>query len=120
MKNKIETLINRLGYYKHKQTFTESEAAEIFAKSIGDVNDYNIKATKQQELFEKLTGVEGFTDWLRATAARDIQRYFAAEDEKVRDTVKGAASRTAYMRSLIGRKKEIENNTSIPGLRYKK
>lgn len=115
----IDKILERFGYYKHKQSFTEEEAAAIFAKSIGDVSSYVIKAKEQAELFEKLSDVEGFTDWLRATAAKDIQRYFAAEDDKVRDTVKGAAARTAYIRSLLGRQKEVVT-TSVPGLRYKK
>lgn len=114
--------MNKLGYYKHKQTFTEEEIARMFAEDIGDVSEYTVKQEEQNKIFAKLSEVDGFRDWLRATSAKDIQRYFAAEDDNVRQVVKGATARTAYIRSLLSKTNEVsvKKSTKVEGLRYSK
>lgn len=117
----MEKILNKFGYYKHIQKFTEEEICSMFAETIGDVSEYVIKAKDEIVLFNKLSEIEGLNDWLRATAAKDIQRYFAAEDEMVRRVVKGAVARIAYIRSKLSRlrdKTEVPT-TKVPGLRYK-
>lgn len=118
----IEKILNKFGYYKHRQTFTDSEICLMFAEMIGDPSEYTITEKQQREIFDKLSVVEGLNDWLRATIARDLQRYFAAEDDFVRATVKGAIGRTAYLKSLLTKTREVpkESRTKVEGIRYGK
>jgi hypothetical protein len=111
----IERILNRYGYYKNPMT--EAELALAYAESLGDVTDYKLSQEDEQRMFEDLNSVDNFSDYLRATSAKDIQRYFAAETDKQRDIVRGAVSRTLYFRGMLGRRKEIRD-TKMKGNRY--
>ena len=103
----MEMILNRFGYYKHP--ITESELSLAYAQEIGNVSEYKITAADSKRMFEDLAAVEGFLDYLRATSAQDIQRYFAAEDDKQRDIIRGAISRTLYFKGMISKREESKD-----------
>lgn len=113
----IEKILNKYGYSKNP--LTEAELALAYAETLGDVSEYKIAPQDEKKMFEDLSGIENFVEYLRAMSAKDIQRYFAAEEDRQRDIVRGAVSRTLYIRGMIGKRQESKT-TKISGLRYSK
>jgi len=112
----IKKILNKFGYIK-KEDLTESEIELMFAETLGDVTEYLIDKKSEIEMFKDLSSVDGYADYLRATAAKDMQRYFGAENEKQRDVVRGAMSRTIYFKTkLKGENKEI--SSKLEGRRH--
>lgn len=130
MKNFIDTVLNKLGYYKKDNVrdivnnpLTDEEILSLYVNNLGSVLDYSIEKKQERDLFNELSSIEGFSDYLKATTAKDIQRYFAAENDSQRDIIRGAVSRTMFFRSQLRttreeKKKEPKQVTKITGLRY--
>lgn len=123
----IEKLLNKFGFVKadkirdlDKEPFTTEELGFMYAKTLGDVMEYTIEPKQERELFEKLKKVEGLFDYLRATTAKDIQRYFMASSDSQREAVKGALGRTIYFKNKVVGKPHKETVTKLRGLRYDK
>lgn len=114
----INKLLKKLGYI-HKDNITEEELCVLYATKLGDPSEHTFNATDNKRMFEDLSAVEGFTDYLRTTCAKDMQRYFGAEDDSQRNTIRGAFSRTMYERGMIAGRKESKE-TKLPGSRYDK
>ena len=113
----IQKLLERFGYVK-KDALTEELLGYLYAKKLGDIGEYSIEPKQEKELFDKLKKVEGFADYLRATSAKDIQRYFMAIGDTHRSEVKGAFSRTLHLKNKLTGKEHTETVTKLKGLRY--
>lgn len=123
----IQKLLNKLGYFKEEQVrdlekdpFTPEELGFLYAQTLGDVTEYTIEPKQEKELFEKLRKIEGLFDYLRATTAKDIQRYFMASSDSQREAVKGALGRTIYFKNKVSGAPHKETVTKLKGLRYGK
>jgi hypothetical protein len=120
----IEKILNRFGYfredtYKSIDELGDSDIGFMYAEKLGNVNEYTFPKKEEKKLFENLSAVDSFVDYLRATTAKDIQRYFAAEDDRQRDIIRGALSRTMFFHGMTkGRSSSKE--TKIKGVTYKK
>lgn len=120
----IEKLLNKFGYSKivrdlKSNPFTEEEICTMFAEVIGDVHDYSISKKDEVKLFQDLSVIDGWKDYLRATLSKDMQRYFGAGEDKTRDLVKGAAARTSFLLAGLKGTKELKE-TKLGNLRYEK
>lgn len=115
----IQQLLSRFGYL-HESKITENYLGKRYGELIGDVNNYGIEKEMEGELFNDLSVVNGIKEYLDATMANDMQRYFAATDEKQRDIVRGAFARTAYLKSRLNKTSQEANEeeTTLQGLRY--
>lgn len=80
---------------------TEIELCERLAALMGDLNSVEITKDGAKEIYKDMGKVDGATDAYLEAMMNDIKRYFAAQTEKERDTIRGAFSRTAYFRSLM-------------------
>lgn len=89
MKKVLDTILNRLGYYKFEMPsgseVTEAEIMEIMG-TLGE---------------NKL-----FTKFLRDLCAQDIRLYFQANNDRDRFTIRGAHDRSHYFLSLIKKSNE--------------
>ena len=96
----------------------------LYVEKQGDIFDNNFPKKDETQLFKELKEIKNLREYLRSTANKDIQRYFAAQNDKERDTVRGALSRIIYLQARLiksdANKDEVTGDTSIPGLRYKK
>lgn len=79
----------------------EVELASKLAALTGDIESIEIAKEGKEEIFTDLAGVDGILDFLRDTMVNDIKRYFAAQNDHERDLIRGAFSRTAYLRSQV-------------------
>lgn len=99
----------------------ESEMMLMFAESLGDISETKMEPEYEEKLFAELQSVDYLRDYLRATIARDMQRYFAATNDEQRQLIKGAIARTAYLRSRLSENPDHEVvQTKVKGLRYGK
>jgi hypothetical protein len=113
----IEKILNKFGYIK-KENISEKEIMLLFSEIIGDVNDYKIEKESETNLFEELSVVQDFKEYLQATSAKDIQRYFAAHgDTDTQNLIRGAMSRTSYFLAML-KKDKIKKDTKLKNLRY--
>lgn len=110
----MKWLAEKLGYI-HKSELTEEFLSWELAKMIGNPNDYSIEKKQEEQFFQDLAKIDGVMEYLSATAAKDMQRYFAAPQGQ-QDVVKGAFARTVYLKSRLTKSKN--NPQEIDGLRY--
>lgn len=84
-----------------KRKLTELEILD--AASVEFISSYGEKIDKDEErkLFEKLSEIDGFADYLRTTMAHDVQRYFVATTPMEQLLARGAFQRTLYLRGLL-------------------
>jgi len=116
----IDKLLKKFGYIK-EINLSPMDVNKMFAAQFGDVSDYVIDRKQQEELFQDLKEVEGFTDYLKATIAKDIQRHFSAGTEKEQDIIKGATSRTAFfLTNLTKPPVEPDTGSTLNNPRYGK
>lgn len=111
----LEALLKKLGYI-HESKLTDTVLETMLCEKIGDVFDYKLDPKVEKGIFADVSKVDFIMEYLRATMAKDIQRYFAAPDEKQRDIIRGAFARTVYLKSRISKRGEVD--TKIDGLRY--
>lgn len=116
----IEKLLNKLGYVKKPEN--EEEVLNLALDSIGDFTDLKLDKKFEKEVFDNVAGIDGVKEYLRDTIAQDVKRYFKASTDSERDQVRGAYSRTLYLRSLIIDPAKIDKKgiAKLPGKRYAK
>jgi endonuclease I len=110
----IEKILKRFGYTK---ALKDKDIYTMFAEEIGDIRQYEINSKFEKVLFEQFATLDGATDYLKATIAADMQRYFSAPDERSRDIIRGGIARTSYFLSLC---KQKRGETKLENLRYGK
>ncbi len=113
----MKNILKKLGYI-HKDDITEDFLCSEMARIIGDPGEYGFPKEEEVRLFAELSSVNNYGQYLRSTAAKDIERYMSAPDDNQRAIVRGAFMRTNHMRSLLSKKKST--NTKLEGLRYNK
>lgn len=105
--------------YLEKHPLTEQELLGMYVMSLP--KDCEILTKKEDiSLFERLSQVEGLSDYLAMTIHKDMQRYFSAGSPMEQIQIKGAASRTIYLKSKLGLKKEVVTKKAkkLFGTRY--
>lgn len=113
----IEKIVEKTVY--KDQPMTEQEHMLAFAEFIGDISETKIEPEYEDRMFKEMENVDYLRDYLKATIARDMQRYFAATNDEQRQLIKGAISRTAFLRARLADKKDHEVvQTKVKGLRY--
>ena len=122
--NTINKWLERFGYYKHRQKFTEDELLIMYVELQDDIAGNSYPEKDRLHMFKDLSKVEGFRNWLRYTANKDLQRYFASTPGKEQDTVRGAMARTVYIQGSLVKINEPTSDSKkglkISGLRYGK
>lgn len=92
-----------------------------FAEAFGDFGEYEIDKEEEVRMYQELQSIDYFQTYLRAQIAFDMKQYFAATTDSQRDIIKGRIARTAYMRSRMSERKDVEvSTTKMKGLRYRK
>ena len=81
--------------------YSEVELAGMLADKLGNFDITEIAPEGVKEIYQGLAGVDGLLDYLKDTMIQDIKRYFAATTDHDRDLIRGAFSRTSYMRARI-------------------
>lgn len=99
-----------------KNPYTEDEVLAMAAEILRPLYGENIEKGEERKLFDKLLEVEGLGEYLRLTMARDLQRHFVAATPIEQMNIRGAFSRTLYLKSLLTKKTSKE----LKGPRYAK
>ncbi len=83
--------------------FYKAPSMEEIILELGNLEENSL--TKEQEVlvFKALSMVDGIQEFFRDTMAKDLRRYFVAQDDKEREMIRGAFLRTEYMRNGIKR-----------------
>lgn len=122
----IDKLLNKLGLVRisyigkfrdlSAEPFKAEELSLMLATLIGDTES-DISPEEEQAVFAAAKNVEGLTEYLRKSAARDMARYFGAASAQEQFIIRGAFSRTNYLRTkiLAGGK---PTGSKLPGIRY--
>lgn len=114
----IKSILRKLGYI-HESELTNEYILYAAANIIGDPVEYEFTAKQEEELFGDLSKVNGFSEYLNATMAKDMQRYFSSPREQL-DIIQGAFARTAYIKSRIVKQNtsNTKSKTKLDNLRY--
>lgn len=115
----IEKLLRKFGYI-HESKIDDAFVSERIISTIGNPTEYVISKDQDKEFFIALEKVDGVREYLKATAAKDMVRYFGAQDEKEQLAIRGGFARTVYLLSRLRNVKEVEPQTKIKNLRYSK
>lgn len=105
-------MLEKLGYVKRedivdyliKNPPSEFELHMLIISTLDPEPSYDKK--EEEELFERLSAVDGLNDYLRSTLVRDRNRYFNASSPLEQMQIKGAFSRTAYLKGKLGKPKK--------------
>ena len=108
----IKSILNKLGYI-HESEVTEEFLGLKYGEIIGDTSDYGIETKEEKDFFIDFSRIESASEFLKATAAKDMQRYFAATDEKQRDMARGAFARTVYFRAQLSKSRDEGREASV-------
>jgi hypothetical protein len=86
---------------------------------IEDLFGTSVDKKKERELFESLAHVEGLRDYLRATIADDVKRYYAASTPLEQALIRGASDRTRYFLKLLRERQAPvkAGSKKIPGVK---
>lgn len=79
----------------------EVELASKLAELLGDLNSVDLTKDGAKDIYRDMGRIDGSIDAYKEIMMNDIKRYFAAQTEKERDTIRGAFARTAYLRSQM-------------------
>lgn len=93
--------LNKLGFY-HKSQFNEEFLLGEYVKFIGNPADYTLSEEETTNFFKDLQRIDGAKSFFKATAAKDMVRFFQAQPEE-QSVIRGAFARTAY---ILGRLKK--------------
>lgn len=77
--------------------YTEAEFYLKFAEILGDVESKDIVPEAVTQIFNDVSMVDGFSEYLKDTLKNDLHRSFAAQNDRERDIIRGGFSRTAYI-----------------------
>lgn len=77
------------------EEYTEEQLLSQLGRSLTGL-DITVDEKKDLLLFKELKEVEGLMEYLRETAARDIQRYFEAATKEEQLMIRGTYARTMY------------------------
>lgn len=105
-------------FLKEKNSIKDIPTPELEIELLsryGDIFEYTIDKQEEKIIMKELKKINGLLNYLKATQAKDVTRYFSAQDEKQRDLIRGAFHRTLYLYRLI----QMEGDTKI-GKRYSK
>lgn len=99
----IERILNHFGYIKDEAIrhtpLTEDELAFMLADKLG-VQD-TIDSEYEKKIFADLKGTDGLVRFLREVAARDKDRYFGCQTVAEQQIVRGAFSRTMWLKAKV-------------------
>lgn len=91
-----------------KKPYTEDEILDMFVSVMGKIYGDKVDKKQEREIFDKIMEVEGVNDYFRDTLGADIQRYYVASTREEQLQVRGAFSRTLYLKGLL--KKQTKKN----------
>jgi hypothetical protein len=74
---------------------------EISKRFIGDINATELKDFQIETVLSDMSKVPNIEDFLKSTMKADKNRFFNASDDKSRDMVRGAYSRTLWLLKSI-------------------
>ena len=101
-------LLNRFGYVKKGGNNTGNKVGDlteeeltIMLVKLWDYEDEDVDEKEEEIIFKSLKQVEGFVQFLKSTANRDIKRYFLATTPSEQLMIRGSFSRTNYLRTKI-------------------
>lgn len=99
------------------ENYTEEQLMSMLGRNFIGV-DTASDEKRDLILFKELKGIEGFVEYLRETAARDIQRYFEAATKEEQLMIRGTYARTMYLMNMV--KNEGKRITKIEEVNYRK
>lgn len=99
-----------------EKEYTEEQLLSMLGRDLIGL-DIKQDDKRDQILFKELKSVEGFIEYLRETAARDIQRYFEAATKEEQLMIRGAYARTMYLMKMA--KEEGKRKTKIEEVNYR-
>lgn len=111
----IEKIFKFFGYIKEDKVFdhikehklTEDQVLSLYVDSV-DIGDLNISKEFEKKMFEKLSAIEEFPEYLRLTINRDTQRYFSSQTPLEQMMIKGASQRTLFFKSNLIKTKDAK------------
>lgn len=95
--------------YLKSNPLTEEQLSVLYVNSV-DVTDSDIPKELSELVFSGLSKVEGLHEYLQLTINKDLQRYFAAQTPIEQFNIKGACSRTIYLKSNLVKSKDTKSS----------
>ena len=123
----LKEFLEKHGYIHHSEVMdhlkanplNEEQILRLAADTLVDLYGNMPEKKEEVELFSRLNQVEGFTDYLRATLANDVKRFFKASSPAEQLQIRGAYARTLYLKGRLLKKQESEEDpVSLPNVRY--
>lgn len=121
----INWIAEKLGYIKKDKIdgfrnlstnpFSEEELSFMLATLLKDEEDFNDE--EEKKIFKRVKEVEGFVEYLRNSAHKDMVRYFGATNPEEQLIIRGAFARTNYLKARIS-SDDKEKKTKLEGVRY--
>jgi len=96
--------------------YTTQELEQELLSRYGNLLETVIDKELEDKIFKELKGIDGLPAYLQATMNKDIVRYFTTQEDNSRDMVRGAFSRTLYLKNKIKSKSSL---TKEDNKRYK-
>lgn len=98
---------------------TKKTQEEIFAEYIDTLPlvDGDIDIEAEKKMFQELSNVDYFMEWIDLIVAQDIKNYFNATNDKVRDTIRGNAMRLTDLKKRCV-KSNIKENIKSSSIKY--
>lgn len=84
---------------------------------IDNLFEVSVDKKAEKDLFELLSDVEGFRDYLRATISDDVKRYYGATTPLEQAVIRGAVDRTRYFLKMIRERAVPVKTSKIPGVK---
>jgi hypothetical protein len=81
--------------------FKKKEEKVDVISSLGNWEGVEIEKIGNPELYSDMAKIDGLHEFFRETMINDIKRYFAAQTDRERDIIRGAFSRTNYLKNLL-------------------
>ncbi len=78
------------------------------SEALGNPLDAEIDSKFEQDVFRQLRNVDGFTEYLRLTLGKDMQRYFNAVNDDDRNQIKGHYSFAAFLLARLRKEGEFD------------
>ena len=113
----IESILKFIGFHPSRDLpkYTEVELLNMLAEFV-EGEGYEFTSKQEEKMFGEVKNVDGFVEYLKDACSKDIKRYFAAATPAEQIMIRGAFSRTNYLRAKIAGEKS--RKTKIEGVRY--
>lgn len=123
----LKKILGKIGYiprievegYRNlkEQPFTEEELSFMLSEMF-DGEESSFSNKEEIRIFNEAKKIEGLVAYLKATAMKDMMRYFGAQTPQEQLIIRGSFARTNYIKSRIISADKPQKENKLEGIRY--